>query len=145
MIPTAVIAKAAERKREREETAVAAKAVKEGQQADRGTGGRRFANPVSATAAVIVFALMIFGMVFAPSEPVRVAIFIGGIALALLALFSIKIANQWEKAVVLRLGKFVGLRGPGFFAIIPIVEQISHLIDQRVRVTDVTAESALTR
>ncbi|HEY0788429.1 MAG TPA: hypothetical protein VGE86_07275, partial [Thermoanaerobaculia bacterium] len=67
MIPTAVIAKAAERKREREETAVAAKAVKEGQQADRGTGGRRFANPVSATAAVIVFALMIFGMVFAPS------------------------------------------------------------------------------
>jgi regulator of protease activity HflC (stomatin/prohibitin superfamily) len=63
----------------------------------------------------------------------------------MLALFAIKIANQWEKAVVLRFGKFRALRGPGLFFIIPIVDEITHLVDQRVRVTDVTAESALTR
>ncbi|HET8774682.1 MAG TPA: slipin family protein [Thermoanaerobaculia bacterium] len=67
------------------------------------------------------------------------------IGVALLALFSIKVANQWEKAIVLRFGKFRALRGPGLFLILPIVDEISHLIDQRVRVTDVTAESALTR
>ena len=66
-------------------------------------------------------------------------------ALGLLALFSIKIARQWEKAVILRFGRFVGLKGPGLFFIVPIVDVVSHLIDQRVRVTDVTAESALTR
>ena len=48
-------------------------------------------------------------------------------------------------AIVLRFGKFAGLRGPGLFAIVPVVETVSHLIDQRMRVTDVTAESALTR
>jgi hypothetical protein len=60
-------------------------------------------------------------------------------------LFAIKIADQWEKAVVLRLGRYRGLRGPGMFHIIPIVDSISRIVDQRVRVTDVTAESALTR
>jgi len=60
-------------------------------------------------------------------------------------LFSIKIVDQWEKAVVLRFGKYRGLRGPGVFWIVPVVDVISHLVDQRVRATDVTAESALTR
>jgi regulator of protease activity HflC (stomatin/prohibitin superfamily) len=68
-----------------------------------------------------------------------------GLVLGVLLLFALKIARQWERAVVLRFGKFLGLRGPGFFAILPIVEVVSHLIDQRMRVTDVTAESALTR
>lgn len=58
---------------------------------------------------------------------------------------SIKIADQWEKAVVLRLGKYRGLRGPGFFAIIPIVDRISYHIDQRIRTTDFGAESCLTK
>ena len=52
---------------------------------------------------------------------------------------SIRIADQWEKAVVLRMGKFLGLRGPGIFLIIPIVDRIDDYIDQRVRVTDITA------
>jgi len=60
-------------------------------------------------------------------------------------LFAIKIATQWEKAVVLRLGGYRGLRGPGLFWLIPVVDVISHFVDQRVRATDVTAESALTR
>lgn len=67
---------------------------------------------------------------------------------ALLAMFiaaSIKIADQWEKAVVLRMGKFCGLRGPGPFLIVPIIDRIGTYIDQRVRVTDFNAEKTLTK
>jgi regulator of protease activity HflC (stomatin/prohibitin superfamily) len=60
-------------------------------------------------------------------------------------LFSVKVARQWEKAAVLRLGHYRGLRGPGLFTIIPIVDSVSEFIDQRIRVTEVKAESTLTR
>ncbi len=68
-----------------------------------------------------------------------------GIVVGVYLMFSLKVANQWERAVVLRFGRFQGLKGPGLFALVPIVEQVSHLVDQRVRVTDVSAESALTK
>jgi regulator of protease activity HflC (stomatin/prohibitin superfamily) len=55
-----------------------------------------------------------------------------------------KIARQWERAVVLRLGKYVGLRGPGLFWIIPFVDTISAWIDQRVITTGFAAEETLT-
>ena len=60
-------------------------------------------------------------------------------------LFAIKVVRQWEKVAVLRLGRYVGLRGPGLFLIIPIFETLSPYVDQRVRVPSVTAESTLTR
>ncbi len=58
---------------------------------------------------------------------------------------AIRVVDQWEKAVVLRMGKFNGLKGPGFFFIIPVVDRICDYIDQRLRVTDITAESTLTK
>lgn len=58
---------------------------------------------------------------------------------------SIKFADQWEKAVVLRLGRYRGLRGPGLFFVIPIVDRITYHIDQRIRTTDFGAESCLTK
>ncbi|KPK08419.1 MAG: peptidase [Gemmatimonas sp. SG8_28] len=58
---------------------------------------------------------------------------------------TIKFADQWEKAVVLRLGRYRGLRGPGVFFVIPIVDRISYHIDQRIRTTDFGAESCLTK
>lgn len=67
-----------------------------------------------------------------------------GLLLGLLLAQSPKIARQWERAVVLRLGKFVGLRGPGLFWIIPFVDQISAWIDQRVITTAFAAEETLT-
>jgi regulator of protease activity HflC (stomatin/prohibitin superfamily) len=71
------------------------------------------------------------------------------IALPLLAgaycAFSLKVAAQWQKAAVLRLGRYRGLRGPGLFHIIPVIDSVSQFVDQRVRVTDVRAETALTR
>ena len=68
-----------------------------------------------------------------------------GAAVGLFFLFAIKVADQWQKAAVLRLGRYIGLRGLGMFFIIPVVDSISQYVDQRVRVTDVKAESALTR
>ena len=68
-----------------------------------------------------------------------------GFLLAKFVATAIRIVDQWEKAVVLRMGKFVGLKGPGFFFIIPIVDRICDYIDQRLRVTDITAESTLTK
>ena len=58
---------------------------------------------------------------------------------------SIRIADQWDKAIVLRMGKFIGLRGPGLFFIIPIIDRVDKFIDQRVRVTDFKAEKTLTQ
>ncbi len=68
-----------------------------------------------------------------------------GAIVGLYFLFAVRVAEQWQKAAVLRLGRYIGLRGPGIFMIIPIIDQISQFVDQRVRVTDVKAESALTR
>jgi regulator of protease activity HflC (stomatin/prohibitin superfamily) len=68
-----------------------------------------------------------------------------GIVVGVYFLFAIKIASQWEKVALLRFGKYVGLRGPGLFTIIPVVDTLSRYVDQRVRVTKVTAETALTR
>jgi regulator of protease activity HflC (stomatin/prohibitin superfamily) len=70
---------------------------------------------------------------------------IGGAVVGLYLLFAIKVVQQWEKVALLRLGKYVGLRGPGLFYIIPVIETLSPYVDQRVRVASVSAESTLTR
>ncbi len=65
--------------------------------------------------------------------------------LAVLALRALRIANQWEKAVVLRLGKVRAVRGPGLFVIVPFVESIAAWVDQRIQTIEFNAEQALTR
>ena len=60
-------------------------------------------------------------------------------------LFAIKVVDQWQKVALLRFGRYRGLRGPGLFLIIPVIETLSRYVDQRVRVTTVSAESTLTR
>ncbi|MGH9645422.1 MAG: slipin family protein [Bryobacteraceae bacterium] len=59
--------------------------------------------------------------------------------------FSIKVVQQWEKVAVLRFGKFKRLQGPGVFWLIPVVDTLSPYVDQRIRVSNVSAESTLTR
>jgi len=70
---------------------------------------------------------------------------ITGAVVGIYFLFAIKVAPQWEKVALLRFGRYVGLRGPGIFTVIPVVDTLSRFVDQRVRVTKVTAETALTR
>src|SRR5215813_11891970 len=72
------------------------------------------------------------------------AALVAGVLLGLLFAQSPKIARQWERAVVLRLGRFVGLRGPGLFWIVPFVERVSSWIDQRTVTTSFAAEQTLT-
>jgi Ca2+/Na+ antiporter len=64
---------------------------------------------------------------------------------ALYLLFSLKVADQWEKAVMLRFGRFAGLKGPGLFWILPVIDRISVWIDHRVMVTPFRAEKTLTK
>ncbi len=70
---------------------------------------------------------------------------VAGLALGLLLTASIKYTDQWEKAVVLRLGRYRGLRGPGYFAIVPVLDRVAYTIDQRIRTSAFGAESCLTR
>jgi regulator of protease activity HflC (stomatin/prohibitin superfamily) len=67
------------------------------------------------------------------------------LAIALIVGSSIKYTDQWEKAVLLRLGRYRGLRGPGFFVVIPILDRVPYHIDQRIRTTAFGAESCLSR
>jgi len=71
--------------------------------------------------------------------------FAAGIAVGVFVAASIKYTDQWEKAVLLRLGRYRGLRGPGYFAVVPIIDRVSYHIDQRIRTTAFGAESCLTR
>src|SRR5579871_6111868 len=68
-----------------------------------------------------------------------------GALIGLYFLFAIKVIQPWERVALLRLGRYIGLRGPGLFFIMPVFETISPYVDQRVRVDSVTAESTLTR
>lgn len=104
--------------------------------------GRDFRpSPVAVFAFVVCFAVGGLASAYYGNAAGAVV----GALVGLYFLFSIKVAAQWEKVAVLRLGRYIGLRGPGIFFIIPIVDQTSTWVDQRVRVVDVKAESALTR
>jgi len=70
---------------------------------------------------------------------------IAGVLVGFYLLFAIRVADQWEKVAILRFGRYTGLRGPGLFHVIPIVDTVSRYVDQRVRVANVSAESTLTR
>jgi regulator of protease activity HflC (stomatin/prohibitin superfamily) len=94
--------------------------------------------------AVFVLAVpVIIGLagVIATENPVWI---ISGAVLGLVLMQSPKVAKQWEKAVVLRLGKFIGLHGPGLFWIVPFIDSVSSWIDQRVITTSFAAEQTLT-
>jgi regulator of protease activity HflC (stomatin/prohibitin superfamily) len=99
-------------------------------------------NPVSI--AVLLILCAAFAALFL-LQIINIPILAGGVLFSVFLASSINIADQWEKAVVLRMGKFTGLKGPGFFLIIPIIDRIDKYIDQRVRVTDIKAEETLTK
>jgi hypothetical protein len=99
---------------------------------------------VSTEGTVLFFVLLAAGIVSSALTHSRGWAIAGGLT-GFYFLLAIKVADQWEKAAVLRLGRYRGLRGPGLFLIIPVIDKISGFVDQRIRVTAVTAESALTR
>ncbi len=103
---------------------------------------KNYFNPISFTVLVVLSGINValFALKIIP-----LGFFLGGMVASVLLASTLQIADQWEKAVVLRLGKFTGLKGPGIFFIIPIVDQIIDYIDQRIRVIDFKAEQTLTK
>ncbi|HKJ27698.1 MAG TPA: slipin family protein [Anaerolineales bacterium] len=79
------------------------------------------------------------------STGVVLAFFTVTFMLALYLLFAVKVANPWEKAVMLRLGNFRGLKGPGIFWVIPVIDTVADWIDHRVMVSPFSAEKTLTK
>ena len=105
----------------------------------------------SSFSGLVFFIILVIGAVFvyvsynAQNMPGAISIGVITFVVALIVSAAIKIADQWEKAVVLRLGKFHALRGPGLFFIIPIVDTVAYWIDLRVINTTFTAEKTLTK
>ena len=106
-------------------------------------------NGVAVTIAIIFIIVAVLGAILMDSYGVTgwiiVVYAVVLIMIGLNIMLSLKIADQWEKAVVLRFGKFHSLRGPGMFWIIPIVDVIAKWIDHRVMVTPFNAEKTLTK
>ena len=111
-------------------------------------GGPRLGNAVSL---LVFLAVLLAGGVLglkgvAASDSILTAAgFAGGPILALLLAASPKVADQWEKAIVLRLGRFAGAKGPGLFFLIPLVDRVAMWIDGRIRTTTFFAERTLTK
>ena len=105
----------------------------------------------SSFSVLIFFIILAIGLALAYSGnggqpgPGTVVVAIITVLIAIIVSSAIKIADQWEKAVVLRLGRFESLRGPGLFFIIPIVDSVAYWIDGRVITTSFTAEKTLTK
>ncbi len=98
-------------------------------------------NPITLFLVVVV--VVIGGLVAAAQqEPALVAPFL---VLAAIVALSVKVANVWQRFVILRAGNFAGVKGPGFFMIVPILDQVVQVIDQRIQTTAFNAEQALTK
>jgi regulator of protease activity HflC (stomatin/prohibitin superfamily) len=105
---------------------------------------RRDVAPDNRVAVVaFVFAVLGGAGVFALTQ--QRAALVAGIVVGAYLLFAIKVVPPWERVALMRLGRYRGLRGPGLFFIIPVIDTLSPHVDQRVRVASVSAESTLTR
>lgn len=148
MIPMSVLrAKAQQLKKKAEEKADEKPEERERVERQRKDEARKYVNGLSVLAAILVWLVGVgVGGLVTMSAPgpgvalIGLALFVG-----FYLMFSLKIANQWEKAVVLRFGKFRGLAEPGLFWVVPVIDTVAHFVDQRVRASNVSAESALTR
>ena len=103
---------------------------------------KSFFNPISLTVLITLLTVSI-GLFLL--ELISISILVPALLLSVFTATSLNIADQWEKAIVLRMGKYSGLKGPGLFFIIPIIDKVDDYIDQRVRVTDFKAEQTLTK
>jgi len=96
---------------------------------------------IVAVIAVFGSALVGAAAMLATGNPIFL---VAGVVLGLLLMQSPKICRQWERAIVLRLGKYIGIRGPGLFWIVPFIDSVQVYIDQRVMTTGFAAEQTLT-
>ena len=96
-------------------------------------------NPITLFLAAVCVAA---GVAFAPIDPLVTPVFV---ALAVVIAASLKMARAWERFVILRAGKLHGVRGPGLFLIVPVLDSVTAVIDERIQTTAFNAEQALTK
>jgi regulator of protease activity HflC (stomatin/prohibitin superfamily) len=94
--------------------------------------------------AVLIFTTMSALWAYLEHRPTSWILLTAVVAAGLLAP-CLQMAYQWEKAVVLRFGRFRGLRGSGLYTVLPVIDKVANYVDQRIRVTDFKAETTLTR
>ncbi len=105
-------------------------------------------SPIAGTIFTVVLLIAVFGAILGDgkySDAVLGGWVVAWTLIGVYILFALKVASQWEKAVVLRLGKFMKLAGPGPFWIIPIIDTTPTWIDHRVMVTPFAAQKTLTK
>ena len=98
------------------------------------------ANPISLAIVAVLAGLGALAILDGQVAPGAVLV-----AAAVIVLAALKMAQQWERAIILRAGRFRAVRGPGLFAIVPILDSVAAVIDTRVRTTQFVAERTLTR
>ena len=103
-------------------------------------GGMGSVNAVST----LLFALILV-LTWFVAAGVGYWFFVPGILIAIIVSMAVKIADQWERTVILRLGRFSGIKGPGMFFVIPIVDSVAYWIDLRTITTTFKAEQTLTK
>jgi regulator of protease activity HflC (stomatin/prohibitin superfamily) len=114
----------------------------------KGTADASRINPVAGSIFAVFLIAAILGAIMMDGRvgEIWIGIYVLGMTfIGTFFMFALKIAQQWEKVVVLRLGKFHGLRGPGLFWLVPLLDAASNWIDHRVMVTPFNAEKTLTR
>ncbi len=105
------------------------------------TGGRPLLNVIAVLVLLVSLAI---GLAAFLARPDSLLLPIACVVAGLILMRSPQVASQWERAVVLRLGRFAGLRGPGLFWILPFVDRVEAWIDQRTMATGFAAEQTLT-
>jgi regulator of protease activity HflC (stomatin/prohibitin superfamily) len=98
---------------------------------------------LNIVSVLVLIALIAAGVAVSVAQQSPHGIIIGVIA-GFVLMLSPRVARQWERGVILRLGKYNGLRGPGLFWVIPLIDTVSSWIDQRVITTNFNAEETLT-
>jgi len=106
----------------------------------RGAGNR-----LAAFLSFVAFVLAAIVFVAGPREPLNVTAALVLIVIGLLIPQSLMMANQWERGVVLRMGRLDAVKGPGVFWIIPILDRVAAWLDQRIQTTEFNAEQALSK
>ena len=77
--------------------------------------------------------------------PILPFLIVSAVIVLVILFRAIRIANEWQRAVVLRLGRFTGVRGPGLYLLIPVLDRVAQVVDMRIQTTTIVAEQALTR
>jgi regulator of protease activity HflC (stomatin/prohibitin superfamily) len=107
-------------------------------------GARADGRPPNVVALTLFFAILIVGFLVTANVRGNPLPIIASLVIGIVVMQAPKIAQQWERGVVLRLGRFTGLKGPGLFWIVPLIDSVSSWIDQRTITTTFAAEQTLT-